>query len=135
MQQTLRQDTYPVYCLEIAPEETPFATVEEIAGYFRERIEAHRSARFIAEFDHYAHTKSLPEGQVDEEILGARNLVFCFGIALPDPRALAVRPRSIGIAQTRSGFLVTFLETPMPIANTAMEDWAEGLYKRADQAA
>ena len=135
MQQTLRQDTYSVYCLEIAPEETPFATVEEIAGYFRERIEAHRSARFIAEFDHYAHTKSLPEGQVDEEILGARNLVFCFGIALPDPRALAVRPRSIGIAQTRSGFLVTFLETPMPIANTAMEDWAEGLYKRADQAA
>ncbi len=59
-------------------------------------------------------------------------LVFCFGIALPDPHVLAVRPRSIGVAETTEGFLVTFMEAPMPVANTAMEAWAKGLRNRAD---
>lgn len=127
MKQTLLQEKYPVYTLEIEPDETSFNSVDEIIGYFRERIFQHRAARYIAEFDHYAHTSSLPEGQIAEDILAAKNLVFCFGIALPDPHALAVRPRSIGIAETTKGFLVTFMEAPMPVANAAMEDWAEGL--------
>lgn len=127
MKQTLLQEKYPVYTLEIEPDETSFNSVDEIIGYFRERIVQHRAAQYIAEFDHYAHTSSLPEGQIAEDILAAKNLVFCFGIALPDPHALAVRPRSIGIAETTKGFLVTFMEAPMPVANAAMEDWAEGL--------
>ena len=127
MKQTLLQEKYPVYTLEIEPDETSFNSVDEIIGYFRKRIVQHRAAQYIAEFDHYAHTSSLPEGQIAEDILAAKNLVFCFGIALPDPHALAVRPRSIGIAETTKGFLVTFMEAPMPVANAAMEDWAEGL--------
>ena len=135
MKQTLLQERYPIYTLEIAPDETSYTSVDEIIGYFRERIEAHKSACVIAEFDHYAHTSSLPEGQIGKGILAAKNLVFCFGITLPDPHVLAVRPRSIGVAQTTEGFVITFMEAPMPVANAAMEDWAKSLRKVQGQAA
>ena len=135
MKQTLLQETYPVYCLELRRGETNFGSVDEIVHYFKKRIMAHRSARFIAEFDHYAHTLSLPEGRIGDGIRAAKNLVFCFGIALPDPHVLAVRPRSIGVAETSEGFVVTFMEAPMPVANTAMEEWAKGLCNRKFEAA
>ena len=135
MKQSLLQEKYPVYSLEIEPNETSFASVDEIVAYFRERIEKHRTACFIAEFDHYAHTSALPEGQISKDILAAKNLVFCFGITLPNPNVLAVRPRSIGVAQTKKGFLVTFMEAPMPVANAAMEDWAKGLRNLPEKAA
>lgn len=135
MKQTLLQEKYPIYSLELGRDEISFVSVDEIARYFKQCIEEHRSARFIAEFDHYAHTHALPEGRVDENIRAAKNIVFCFGIALPDPHALAVRPRSIGIAETGEGFLITFMEAPMPVANSAMEEWAKGLCKRQEAAA
>jgi len=135
VKQSLLQEKYPVYSLEIEPNETSFASVDEIVAYFRERIEKHRTACFIAEFDHYAHTSALPEGQISKDILAAKNLVFCFGITLPNPNVLAVRPRSIGVAQTKKGFLVTFMEAPMPVANAAMEDWAKGLRNLPEKAA
>jgi hypothetical protein len=127
LKQTLLQQKYPIYSLELGRDEIDFGSVDEIAGYFRQCIEAHRSASFIAEFDHYAHTRSLPEGRIGGGIRAAKNLIFCFGITLPDPHVLAVRPRSIGIAETVEGFVVTFMEAPMPVANSAMEDWAKGL--------
>lgn len=130
MKQTLLQEKYPIYCLEIDRAETGYQTLDEIMDYLKGCVAAHESACFIADFDHYAHTRSLPHGQIAEEILGARNLVFCFGIALPDPHVLAVRPRSIGVVETKNGFLITFMEAPMPIANTAMEAWAKGLRNR-----
>ncbi len=123
---------YPIYCLELGRDETPCASVEAICGYFRACIESHPAAVFIAEFDHYAHTSSLPEGHIDPSIRSARNLVFCFGISLSKPELLACRPRSIGIAETARGFLITFMETPMPVANAVMEDWALGLYRKRD---
>lgn len=127
VKQTLLQEKYPVFILEIEHMETSRRSVDEIVDYFKERIEAHKSARFIAVFDHYAHTKSLPDGSVSEDILAAKNVIFCFGIALPDPRVLGLRPRSIGVAETAQGFVITFLEAPMPVANAAMEDWSKGL--------
>lgn len=127
MEQTLSQASYSTFSLEIGPGETRYRSVDEIIAYFRQCIEEHRTARFIAEFDHYAHTRALPEGQIGEDILTAKLLIFCFGISLPDPGMLAIRPRSIGVAQTSKGFFITFLEAPMPVANAAMEDWAKGL--------
>jgi hypothetical protein len=127
VRQTLRQDRFPIYCLELGREETSYRSVDEIVDYFRRRIEGHRYARFIAVFDHYAHTRALPEGEIAETIRAAKNVVFCFGITLPDPQALALRPRSVGIAETDQGFLITFMEAPMPLANAAIEDWAAGL--------
>jgi hypothetical protein len=127
MKLSLLHERYPIYGLELTRDESRFGSVDEICTYFKACIEAHPSAVFIAEFDHLAHTRSLPDGQVGDGIHAAVNLVFCFGIALPCPEILAVRPRSIGIAETDAGFLVTFMEAPMPVANAAMEDWAMGL--------
>jgi hypothetical protein len=127
VKQTLLHEKYPIYCLEIGRTETSYRNVDDIIDYLKGCIATHESACFIADFDHYAHTRSLPYGQIGDGILAARNLVFCFGIALPDPRVLAVRPRSIGVAETTEGFLITFMEAPMPVANTAMEAWAKGL--------
>lgn len=135
MKQTLQQETYPVFSLELGHDETSFRSVDEIGDYFKQCIEGHRCACFIAEFDHFAHTKSLREGRIDKDIRAAKNVVFCFGITLPDPHTLAVRPRSIGIAETVEGFLITFMEPPMPVANTAMESWVKGLLKRQGEAA
>ncbi|EIC23478.1 DUF6858 family protein [Thiorhodovibrio frisius] len=131
MKHQLLFEKYPLFVMEIGRDETDFDSVDAICDYLHERIEAHRCAHFIAVFDHYAHTCRLPEGQVDSDILAAKNVIFCFGLALPCPEVLAVRPRSIGVAETTRGFMISFMETPMPIANTAMEDWAEGL-RRAD---
>ena len=127
MKHTLSQASYSTFILEIEPGETRYRSVDDIIAYFRWRIEEHKTAQFIAEFDHYAHTRALPEGQISGDILAAKLLIFCFGISLPDPAMLAVRPRSIGVAQTHKGFFITFLEAPMPVANAAMEDWAKGL--------
>jgi hypothetical protein len=135
VKQTLLQEKYPIYTLELDKSETHCRSVDDIVAHFKERIEEHKSARFIAEFDHHAHTSSLPEGQIADDILAAKNLVFCFGIALPDPHVLAVRPRSIGVAETRDGFVITFMEAPMPVANAAMEDWATRLRSRRGKAA
>lgn len=131
MKQSLLLEKYPIYCLELEREETSHQSVDAICAYFRGRIEGHRCAVFIAEFDHYAHTRSLPEGQIGPGIRAAKNLIFCFGITLPDPQALALRPSSIGVAETDNGFFVTFMEAPMPVANALIEDWAEALRDRA----
>lgn len=130
MRQSLFQERYPVYSLELEREETSHDSVESICAYFRACIESHKSATFIAEFDHHAHTSALPEGHIGEGIRAARNIVFCFGISLPNVQVLAVRPRSIGVAETDQGFVITFMEAPMPVANTAMEDWASKLRDR-----
>jgi hypothetical protein len=49
---------------------------------------------------------------------------------LPNPQVLALRPRSIGVAETDRGFVITFMEAPMPVANAAMEDWTLGLRRK-----
>ncbi len=127
MKHTLLQEKYPVFTLEVEKQETNFQTVAEIIDYLKQQIDAHKVARYIATFDHYAHTKALEDGQIGEDILDARNIIFCFGIALPNPQVMAVRPRSIGVVETATSFLVTFMEAPMPVANIAMEEWARSI--------
>jgi len=127
MRQALLQEKYPVFTLEVEKKETNFKDVDEIIDFLKERIEKHRVARFIAIFDHYSHTQGLEHGQIDEEILDARNIIFCFGITLPNPQVMAVRPRSIGIVETANSYIITFMEAPMPVANVAMEDWAKSI--------
>ena len=127
MKHSLLQEKYPVFTLEVEKSETSFSAVDPIVEYLKQCIDSHKSARFIAVFDHYAHTKSLPEGQIGKEILDAKNIVFCFGIALPNPQVMAVRPRSIGAVELVDSFVITFMEAPMPVANAAMEKWAKSL--------
>ncbi len=127
MKQILLQEKYPVFSLELDKAETSMQTVDEIVDYFKAKIDAHKIVSFIAVFDHYSHTKALEEGVIDESILDAKDIIFCFGLALPNAQVLAVRPRSIGIAELENKFVISFMEAPMPLANTAMEEWAKGL--------
>ncbi|MEJ2576839.1 MAG: hypothetical protein P8106_09175 [Gammaproteobacteria bacterium] len=127
MKRTQLLESYPIFALEIGREETSLRDVEAIAAYLRAQIEAEPAATYIATFDHHAHTRGLPDGQIAPEIQAACNVVFCFGLTLPDPQALALRPRSIGIAALPGHFVISFLETPMPVANSAMERWALAL--------
>jgi hypothetical protein len=124
---TLLKETIPVYQLEIERAECRFDSVEEIAAHLKGLIEANETARFIAIFDHYAHTHSLPHGHVAKHIRGAVNVVFCFGLTLPEPAQLANRPRSIGVCQIDERFVISFMEAPMPVANAVIEEWAKSL--------
>jgi hypothetical protein len=125
MKQTFFQEKYPVFYLEIPKSETTFKTVDEIIAFLKEKVDEHKVAQFIGLFDHYSHTQAIPEGEIDPEIKAAKHIIFCFGIKLPTPRAMAVRPRSIGVCELENEFVIDFLEAPMPMANAAMEQWAK----------
>ncbi len=127
MKQTLLQEKYPVFHLELGKSETTFNSVDAIVAYLKQKVDEHKIASYIATFDHYEHTMQLEEHFIDDNILDAKNLLFCFGTALPNPNVLAVRPRSIGVAETQNGFVINFMEAPMPVANEAMERWVLSL--------
>ena len=58
-------------------------------------------------------------------------MIFCFGFALPNPQVLAMRPRSIGVADLGGKFVLSFMEAPMKPANEAMEALVKGLRDKA----
>ena len=127
MQQSLLQEKYSVFSLSISKSETSYKSVDEIIDHLKQRIVENNIAKFIAIFDHFSHTRELVNGQISEEILDAKNIIFCFGITLPDPHVMAVRPRSIGVVELQESYFLTFMEAPMPVANIAMEDWAQSI--------
>ena len=126
MKKTIFMDKYPVYSLEIEKSEIKQKTVSEIIEYFKGRIDEHPIAKFIAIFDHYTHTKEI-DGEINESILDAQNIVFCFGPAIPNTKILAARPRSIGVAELKDKFVIEFLEAPKEQLHDLMESWAKGL--------
>jgi len=127
MKQITVLEKYPVFTLEVKKNETSYKNVDAILAYLKEKIDTHPVAVYIGEFDHYAHTNSLAEGEIAEDIKDAKNIICCFGKKLPKPVVLAVRPRSIGVADMGDGFVVSFLEAPNPEANSAMEDWVKSI--------
>jgi len=131
MQQSLTEETHPVFTLELNRDEARFSNAGEIIDYLKSKIVQHPIASFIATFDHLDHTRALETGSLSEDFIAAQTIVFCFGITLQDPKALALRPRSIGVAETKNGFYITFLEPPMPGANVAMEDWVKSISKHS----
>ena len=120
-------EKYPVFTLEVNKNETSYKDVDAVMDYLKEKIDTHPVAVYIGEFDHYAHTKSLADGEVSEDIKDAKNIICCFGKKLLKPIVLAVRPRSIGVADMGDSFVVSFLEAPNPEANSAMEDWVKSI--------
>lgn len=127
MKQSLFQEKYPIYTLEIAKDETTLKDVDAIIDYLKGKVEAHSAASTIAVFDHYSHTKAMESGEVAPEIVDAKNLVFCFGMMLPSPEIMAVRPRTIGVTETASGYVINFLEAPVLPANETMEQWVKSI--------
>ncbi len=130
MQQTHFNEKYPVYELVLNKQETTAQSAAEVIARLKAQITANPNAAFIGLFDHYAHTAALPEGEIAPDILAAQHIIFCFGIKLPNPRVMAVRPRSIGVTEFADQFVINFLEPPMPIATQAMEGWVMALRDR-----
>lgn len=126
MKQTLLQEKYPIFVAEIGKNETTCQSVDDVVSYLKTKIAENPKVQFIGVFDHYAHTKNIG-GEIAPGIQGAVDVIFCFGFALPNPQVLAVRPRSIGVADLGDKFVVSFLEAPMKPANEAMEAWVKGL--------
>jgi len=128
MKKTVFLEKYPVYTLELDKNEVEQKNVSEIIAYFENKIEQHPIAKFIAVFDHYAHTTNL-NGEINSEIKDTKNIVFCFGAAIPNTKILAVRPRSIAVAELENSFVIEFMEAPIEQLHNVMEAWAQGLKK------
>lgn len=126
MKQLILQEKFPVFVLDLPKTETTHRTVDDVIAALRAQIDANPKVAFLGVFDHYAHTRDIG-GDIAPDIAEAKNLMFCFGFALPDPKVMAVRPRSIGVADLGDHFVISFMEAPMPPANAAMESWAKAL--------
>ena len=126
MKKTIFMDKYPVYTLEISKNETTLKNVDEILAYYKAKVDEHKIATFIAIFDHFSHTKSL-NGEINPDIKDAKNIVFCFGAALPNTKILAARPRSIGVAELENSFVVEFIEAPKEQLHDVMEAWTKAI--------
>ncbi|WP_029008767.1 DUF6858 family protein [Azospirillum halopraeferens] len=126
MECTRLMDRYTVFVARVAKSETECRTVDDVIAALTQRIEDDPGVALLAVFDHYAHTRRR-DGVIASEIRAAKNLVFCFGPGLPDPSMLALRPRSIGIADVGDQFVISFQEAPLAPANDAMRSWVTGL--------
>lgn len=126
MKKTIFMEKYPVFSLEIKKDETSYKNVREIINYFKNKVDEHKIAKFIAVFDHFEHTNSIG-GDINPKIKDAMNIIFCFGPALLDSKMLAVRPRSIGVCELENSFIIDFLEAPKEQMQRLMESWAKAL--------
>ena len=120
-------EKYPVNELIIQKNEIKYTTLDEILDDIKEKIDAHPVATYISIFDHYTHTKGLAEGEINEEILDAKNIIFCFGKQLPNASMMALRPRSIGVLEYKDTFVVSFMDAPNPQAHEAMTTWVKSI--------
>lgn len=126
MEQSLFHDKYPVFSKTIAKTNTQHKDVEAILTYLETCIRDNPKTAFIARFDHVAHTRSI-DGEVAPDISEAKHVIFCFGMKLPVPEAMAVRPRSIGVTDMGDRFVVSFMEAPNPQAQQWITEWVEGI--------
>ena len=129
MQKKQFMDKYPIQSLKISKDQTTFTNVDEIIAYFKSVIDAHKIASYISVFEHYTHTKSI-NGSINEEILDAKNIIFCFGAAIPNSAMLAVRPRSFGICEFEDSFSIDFMDAPKEELTMLMTKWAKDIINK-----
>lgn len=127
MQNTIFMDKYPIQSLIINKQDTKYKNVNEIIEYLKTFVDAHPICFYIAIFNHFSHTTSLEDGVIASEIKDAKNLVFCFGKQLNDPKILAVRPRSIGVTELKDSFSIDFMDAPNEQLNNTMIKWVESI--------
>jgi len=129
MKQTIFKDKYPVWTLELDKNEIALDNMDAIVTYFKEKVDAHPIATFIAIFNHMEHTKALKDAQINPDIIDIKNVIFCFGKEIPNTKVAAVRPRSIAVCELADKFVIEFLEAPNETLHGVMEDWAKALKK------
>jgi len=123
------QNTYPIFYINIKKNNCKFIKIENISNFLKEEISKHPIASFIACFDHCNHTNNIEEKEMSQDIIGAKIISFCFGKKLTDPLQLSIRPRSIGIAETKENFIISCLESPNSQTNEIMQKWIKSLIK------
>jgi hypothetical protein len=126
MQQMILNEKYPVFVLDVLKTETTYKNVKDIIDFFKTKIELHPICRFIGEFNHFEHTKSI-NGEINPEIKDCQLVMFCFGSKLPNGKITAARPRTISVTEYEDKFEISFLEAPALIANEVMEGWIKDL--------
>jgi len=129
MKQTIFKDKYPVWTLELDKNEISLDNIDDIVAYFKDKVDAHPVATFIAIFNHMEHTKTLKDAQINPDIIDIKNVIFCFGKEIPNTKVAAVRPRSIAVCELADKFVIEFLEAPNETLHSVMEDWAKSLKK------
>jgi len=115
-------DKYPVFTKEIFKKNTKIKNTDDFISILKEKINDDKIATFIAIFDHFSHTQNL-WGEIVEWMINWKIIVFCFGQELPNPLAMAVRPRNIAVAEFEDKFIVSFLEAPREKANDKKISW------------
>jgi len=123
MNKTVISDTYLVNTKEILKSKTTFTSVDAIETYLIAEIKKHPVAAYIATFDHYAHTANLKGGMIPDDIKAAKNVLCCFGMAIPNAVFVGIKPMSMGIVETTNSFVFSFIEAPAPSAQQAMSEW------------
>ncbi len=129
MKFTQFKEKYPVWSLELDKNEAKYATISEIISHFKERIDAHPIAVYISVFNHYEHTKSIPEHSMVDGLTGLENIIFCFGKEIPTTKVAAIRPRSIAVCEFGDKFVIEFMEAPNEKLNETMQEWAKEIIK------
>jgi len=127
MKQLTLMDKYPLNARTIAKTETTLKSTDEVIAFIKSKVDAHPVATYIATFDHYSHTKSLENGEINPDFTDAKNIIFCFGVQLPKAEMLGIRPRSIGVVETAESFVVSFMDAPNPQAQQFMMEWVEAI--------
>lgn len=119
------QEKYPILVREFSKEDISIQKLNELCSFFTGKIEKHPVAVSLGVFDHFEHTNNIKDGEVNKSILGAKNIMFCFGKKLLDPKVLSVRPRSIGVCETHTHFVISYLEAPNPALTETMNSWVD----------
>ncbi|MCW8905776.1 MAG: hypothetical protein OQL28_00875 [Sedimenticola sp.] len=126
MKQKIFKEKYSLYEIRYGKEEIRHNSVDEIIAALSHMIKDHPVIAYIDIFDQYQHTKNL-NGEIAPNIQAAKNIVFCFGMELPTPEVLAVRPRSIGVCDLGDSYVINFMEAPNAQANRTMVEMIQSL--------
>jgi hypothetical protein len=129
MKKTIFMEKYPICTIEIKKNKTTYTTIVEVVEHLKSLVDNHKIAAYIATFDNYSHTTKL-NGAINPNIKDAQYLIFCFGSAIPNTQILAVRPRSIGIAELDDSFMIEFLEAPKEELTILMQTWANSIVNK-----
>ncbi len=122
--------TYSVFSKSIPKSRTSFQSAREIEDYMISRIEEHPIAAYITTFDHYKHTSGLENGMIPGYIHASLHVLCCFGMAIPSPEYMAVKPMAIAIVETDDEFVLSFEQAPAPSVQRSMQNWVEGVEDR-----
>ncbi|MCW8944094.1 MAG: hypothetical protein OQL27_04910 [Sedimenticola sp.] len=120
------KEIYSLYEIIYKKEELKHQSVEDIVADLKQMIIDHPVIAYIDIFDQYQQTQRV-NGVINPAIKAAQNIIFCFGMELPTPEVLAVRPRSIGVCELEDSYVINFMEAPNAQANATMVEMIKSL--------